>query len=127
MVPHDSKSDLTLLNFKKKSKIHSALLFFRRKLRLITDLLTEENLSKNVKYGFVKSLQAEKIQTLLRSVSQEYCRQILGLGDICDDTLKGCGLDDDCGYRACFVDLKGPKGYVCVGKLVCRSERRYCI
>ena len=81
----------------------------------ISNLLTEDNLSKNVAYGFDTTLNAKKIKAMFNSVAKEYCTKVKGDTEVeCNKTLSRCGLNDKCRLEQICVNEQ--ERYHCQGK-----------
>ena len=102
------------------------VVFSRRELGIISELLTKENLSKNEAFGFSKSLDAPALQKLFNEIARKYCTIIMEWTQSkCEATFSGCGLSGVCGFdETCVNDQKANSGYVCKRK--CFSIN-YCI
>ena len=99
------------------NQIVTNLYYFRKKLVPISELFTEENLSKDPNYNIRWNLDHCALKYVFSKVAASYCTRILGLSDEeCNTEPTGCGLkSDNCKAegKICKNDPSSDGGYQC--------------
>ena len=97
--------------------VHKRLqLSYRRQLALISNLFKKQWLTKDDQFGFSQNLDANALKRLFNSTAVNYCEKVLERTSAeCHHSLKGCGINDDCGltHKKCIDDPSSAKGYKC--------------
>ena len=106
------------------------LYYFRKKLVPISELFTEENLSRNSTYRIKWDLDHCALKYVFSKVAASYCTRLLGLSaEECSTEPTGCGLkSDNCEVgKICKNDASADGGTRCETRGINSSNQLFTI